>query len=63
MSTTEQIKTLRHIEDALEVLLKHEGQLSASEISMKSMLLALRSQLRDLLISKKVADENEVLSA
>lgn len=35
---------LKHVESALEVYRKHEGKLSAIEISMKSMLTVIRAQ-------------------
>jgi hypothetical protein len=38
---------LKHVEAALDVYRKHEGKLSALEISMKSMLTVIRSQAVD----------------
>ena len=35
---------LKSIDQALEIYQRHQGPLSATEVSMKSMLLALRRQ-------------------
>ncbi|HEX2852649.1 MAG TPA: hypothetical protein VHO24_05375 [Opitutaceae bacterium] len=41
---------LKHVEAALDVYRKHEGKLSALEISMKSMLTVIRTQAADQLV-------------
>lgn len=53
MSETELSSILSHIDGALEVYRKHEGQLTALEISFKSMLMAVRTQVVDQLSREK----------
>lgn len=44
MTDTQLRIILKHVDAALDVYRKHEGKLSALEISMKSMLTVIRSQ-------------------
>ena len=46
--TTDELKRiLACVDTAIEIFQRHDGKLLASEISVKSMLLALRSQLTE----------------
>lgn len=47
MTDSELRLILKHVDAALEVYRKHEGKLSAMEISMKSMLTVIRTQTTD----------------
>ena len=48
---------LKHVEAALDVYRKHEGKLSALEISMKSMLTVIRSQAVDQLARENTREK------
>ena len=47
MTESELDRILKSIEAAIEVFRGHKGTLTASEISVKSMLLAMRLQVAD----------------
>jgi hypothetical protein len=44
----------KHVDSALDVYRKHEGKLTALEISMKSMLMVVRNQIADQLTRENV---------
>ncbi|MEO7414511.1 MAG: hypothetical protein ABIZ81_14260 [Opitutaceae bacterium] len=53
MTTSELNSILACVDAAIEIFQRHEGKLSASEISVKSMLLVLRSQVAEQLTREK----------
>ncbi|MEO6567137.1 MAG: hypothetical protein ABIO94_00115 [Opitutaceae bacterium] len=57
MTTLELNSVLACIDAAIEVFQRHEGKLSATEISVKSMLLVLRSQVTAQLNNEKISSK------
>jgi hypothetical protein len=59
MSEPELQSILNCIDAALEVYRKHEGKLSALEISLKSMLMVVRAQAAEQLSREKASSSRE----
>ena len=57
MTEPELASILKCIDVAIDVYRNHKGALSAPEISVKSMLLVLRTQVADLLARERSAVE------
>ena len=58
MTESELDRILKSIDDAIAVYQAHRGTLKAAEISVKSMLLALRAQLADQLNQERLAKKD-----
>lgn len=59
MSEPELLNILNCIDAALDVYRKHEGKLSALEISLKSMLMVVRAQAAEQLAREKASSGQE----
>ena len=59
MGASEITAVLKHVENAFAVLDHYPGKLTASEISMKSMLAVMRSQIRDQIVREEITASSD----